>query len=285
MVALVIKIIVTVVGAILFISILQFILNIHPPRFHDKHVPADFGLEHEDVSFITEDGITIRGWLIESDKANGTVIIGHGYPFDKANVLPVMRFLHPNYNLLFYDHRYFGESEGRISTVGFREVEDVKAAVKFVKKRGDGPIGLFGFSLSASSMLMADVDVNAIIADSPYADLDRMVKHVYSLFGPFKIPFVLTTNILAKITFGVYPKEISAADAILGKTTPIFVIHGDKDSQIPVENSHALKEANPNIELWIVKGADHGQVIGLQKKEYQRRVKDFLKKHMTKASS
>jgi len=281
MVALAIKIIVFIIVFILFISILQFILNIHPPRFHDKHVPADFGLEHEDVSFITEDGITIRGWLIESDKANGTIIIGHGYPYDKANVLPVMIFLHPNYNLLFYDHRYFGESDGRITTVGLREPKDVKAATEFIQNRFDNkPVALFGFSLSASSMLMADVSVNAIIADSPYADLDRMVKHIYALFGPLKLPFVLATNLLAKVTFGVYPKEISAADAILGKTTPIFVIHGDKDWQIPIENSYALKEANQNIELWIVKGADHGQAIGLQKKEYQRRVKEFLKKHM-----
>lgn len=283
MVALIIKIIVTAVGVILFISILQFILNIHPPRFHDKHVPADFGLEHEDVSFTTEDGITIRGWFIESDKANGTVIIGHGYPFDKANVLPVMKFLHPNYNLLFYDHRYFGESEGRISTVGFREPKDVRAAVEFIQDRfGSKPIALFGFSLSASSMLMAEADVDAIIADSPYADLDRMIKHVYSLFGPLKFPFVWTTNILAKITFGVYPKEISAADAIKDTTTPILLIHGDKDSQIPIENAYALKEANPGIDLWIVKGADHGQAIGLQKKEYQRRVKAFLREHMGK---
>lgn len=283
MVALIIKIIVTAVGVILFISILQFILNIHPPRFHDKHVPADFGLEHEDVSFTTEDGITIRGWFIESDKANGTVIIGHGYPFDKANVLPVMKFLHPNYNLLFYDHRYFGESDGRISTVGFREPKDVRAAIEFIQDRfGSKPIALFGFSLSASSMLMAEADVDAIIADSPYADLDRMIKHVYSLFGPLKFPFVWTTNILAKITFGVYPKEISAADAIKGMTTPILLIHGDKDSQIPIENAYALKEANPGIELWIVKGADHGQAIGLQKKEYERRVKEFLREHMGK---
>ncbi|MCH7568308.1 MAG: prolyl oligopeptidase family serine peptidase [Nanoarchaeota archaeon] len=278
----VLTVILVFIGFVLFFSLLQFLMSIHPPRFYESNTPKDYGLLYENASFTTSDKINIKGWLITSETAKGTVIVGHGYPFDKGNILPVAKFLYPDYNLLFYDHRYFGESSGSITTVGFREVEDVKAAINFVHEKfgKNKSVALYGFSLSASAMLMAKPEVNAIIADSPYADLEKMITHVYRIFGPFKFPFVLTTKALSNIFLKLDPKKVSPALAIKNTSIPILLIHGEKDTQIPVENAYALKESNPNIELWIVKGADHGQAHFYNKNEYEKRVKDFLKKHM-----
>lgn len=276
-----VKIGIYIIGFIVVLSVLQFLLSIHPFKFTSKKTPADYNLDYETVEFKTSDDITIRGWLVASKKANGTVIIGHGYPFDKGNIMPLVTFLHPDYNLLLYDHRYFGESEGRITSVGIREVKDVEAAVKFVKKKfGKKPVGLYGFSLSASTMLMAQPDVNVIIAEAPYADLERIINSVYRIFGPLRWPFVKVTEFLVWIVFGVDPKNVSAVDAVKESKIPTFLIHGDKDIQIPVEHSYAIKESNPKIELWIIKGADHGEAHMLKEKEYEKKVKDFLKKHM-----
>jgi len=96
-----------IIGFILLYSLLQFFMSIHPPRYYDKTTPEDYNLEYENFSVLTSDKIEIKGWLIKSDKANGTVIVGHGYPFDKGNILPLAKFLYPDYNLIFYDHRYF----------------------------------------------------------------------------------------------------------------------------------------------------------------------------------
>lgn len=278
----ILKIIIFLIGFILLFSLMQFLISIHPPRYYDHSAPNDFGLEYENVSLTTSDGINIKGWLITSKNANGTIVISHGYPFDKGNVLPVVIFLYPDYNLLLYDHRYFGESSGSITTVGIREVEDVKAAINFVYKRfgKDEPIALFGFSLSASAMLMTKSNVKAIIADSPYANLELMIKHIYSIFGPFKYPFVEVTKILGKIFLKTDIRKVSPTVAIKDTNIPIFVIHGDKDTQIPVENAYNLKASNPDIEIWIVSESDHGQAYILSKDEYERRVKSFLKKHM-----
>jgi len=49
---------------------------------------------------------------------------------------------------------------------------------------------------------------------------------------------------------------------------------------ISIENAHLLKQANPNIELWIVKNADHGQAYACSKQEYENKVKDFLKENV-----
>lgn len=278
------RIIILLIGIIFVISLLQFLISIHPPRYYDSDVPSNYGLKYENVSFMTSDKIRIKAWLIASEKANGTVIIGHGYPFDKGNILPVVKFLYPDYNLLLYDHRYFGESSGFITTVGIREVRDVNAAVGFVRERfgSEKPVALYGFSLSASAMIMSKAKVNAIIADSAYANLKNMVKHVYSVFGLLKFPFVKVTNLLSLVVFGVKPQYVSPALAIKDSDIPSFVIHGKKDSQIPAENAYLIKKSNPEIEFWVVEDADHGQAYALHKEEYESKVKDFLKKYMKK---
>jgi len=279
----VVRVLAIVAGLIFIVALLQFLSAIHPWRFYSSNTPDKYGLEYQNISFKTSDKIEIRGWLIQSEQAKATVIVGHGYPFDKGNILPLVKFLYPNHNLLLYDHRYFGESSGLITSAGLKETKDVEAAVKFIKKRfGKKHIALYGFSMSAAAMLMAKVNVSAIIADSPYADLEKMIQHIYAAFGPLKFPFVFTTNILASIFLGAHPKQVSPAARIKQSNIPVLLIHGDKDTQIPVENAYIINESAKNVELWIVKGSDHGQAHFQKKTEYERRVNNFLRKHMSK---
>ena len=219
------RIAIYIVVFIIFLSLFQFILTIHPFRFYSKETPQTYDIPYETVSFMTEDGLQLKGWLIESKKANGTVIVGHGYPFDKGNIFPVARFLYPQYNVLLYDHRYFGESEGKITTVGIKETKDVESAIEFIQEKyPNKPIALYGFSLSGSSMLLAKPDVTAIVADSAYADLHRMTKHIYKLFGPLKFPFVWLSELYGRIVFGVSLKKVSPANAMRDYDVPILVI-------------------------------------------------------------
>jgi len=279
--ALIVKIILITIGLIISVSILEFLISVHPPKILSSNTPKDYGIDYENVSFTTSDEILIKGWLLTSKKANGTVIVGHGYPFDKGNIFSLAKFLYPEYNLLLYDHRYFGESSGTFSTAGLKEVEDVKAAFKFVREKfGDEPIAFYGISLSASTMLMAKQDVNAIVVDSPYASLKLAIEHIYSIFGPLKFPFVFTTDLVAKVFFKTSLDQISPALAVKDYDVPIFIIHGSEDKQILVENSHIIKEKNPDIELWIVDGAGHSLSYSVAKDEYEKRVRSFLRRHM-----
>ncbi|MFC1723344.1 alpha/beta hydrolase [Nanoarchaeota archaeon] len=274
---LILKILIGVVAFILAVSLLQFLISIHPSRHYSDVTPKDHGIDYEKVEFETSDGVVIKGWFLDAKK-NKTVIVGHGYPFDKGNIFSAGKFLYPDYNLLFYDHRYFGESSGRITTVGAKEVRDVEAAVEFVNGRyKHNSVGLYGFSLSASVMLRIK-DVKAIVADSPYSDLGFMIKDVYRFFGPLRWPFVQVTKLLTRVFLWVDVDDVSPAKSVKDSKIPILLIHGDKDSQIPVENSYRIKESNPDIELWVVEGADHMQAN--DDPGYEKKVKVFFGKHM-----
>ena len=167
-----------------------------------------------------------------------------------------------------------------------KEQKDVKAAVNYLKSRGDvdsEKIGALGFSLSASTFLITDTDIKAIVAESPYANLDAMISQSYKIFPGFtKIPFVWITRSLAKIVFGMNTEDISPENSIQNLNVPVLLIHGEKDSQIPVENSKKIYElSNKNItELWLVENADHGQVHYLNSEEYEKKILKFFQKHL-----
>lgn len=183
-------------GLIALFPLLNLILGIRPPTFRTSDDPGRYGLRYEQVSFLTLDGLTLRGWFIPAalDGLTGkqaTIPVGHGYPFDKANVLRHALFLHSRFHLLLFDFRYFGVSERAYTTAGLLETRDVEAAVGYLKQRQDvdpARIGAFGFSMSAAAFILCrSADIHAIAADSAYASLEKLIaRQFFVLPGPLK---------------------------------------------------------------------------------------------------
>src|SRR3990167_8820037 len=91
------------------LSLYGFYAAMHPVRMRTDITPAQYGVEYENVAFETADGISIRGWFIPAENLHApAVILAHGYGGDMGDLLPSRIFLHNDYNLLFFDFRYFG---------------------------------------------------------------------------------------------------------------------------------------------------------------------------------
>ena len=282
---------------IILLPLFNLILGIHPPRPQTNDHPRRYGLDYEPVSFQTSDGLTLRGWFIpaaslsdnQQDKKTGdtcaTILVGHGYPFDKANILRHALFLHSRFHLLLFDFRYFGESDGAYTTAGVKETRDFQAAVEFAKSRRDvdpARIGAMGFSMSASVFILTrHPDIKAIVADSPYATLEGVIAgQFFFLPGLTKWPLVALTKFYAGIFPGVKVSDAAPAEVVNELTHPLLIIHGEADSQIPLEHSRTiLANANPDTtELWIVPGADHGLAHALEGYRYETRIKQFFER-------
>lgn len=285
------KILIGIIIIGIIFPLLLFLLYLRPVKFISNTNPSDFNLEYEDVSFKTKDGLILRGWFIPSNFSNSTIIIGHGFPFDKGNILPATKFLNKHYNLFYYDFRYFGESEGKITTIAHKEKDDMLKAIEYLKKRKDvDKIGIMGFSLSAANALLVSAgsdpnskEIKAIISDSSYSDIYEILKRVYWFLPSItKYPFMWMTSFYTKIFLNINLSELSPINKIESVQTPIFFIHGEKDSQISAKQSKALHEKSPNSELWIVKGADHGMSFSMNKKEYEKRTLNFFDKYLLK---
>lgn len=272
------------------LSLINFVLYIRPARFITDLTPSDFKLEYEQVRFTTSDGISLAGWFVPAqNKSDRVIILCHGYPADKNNILAGTYFLAKKFNLFYFDFRYLGDSEGRYSTIGYHEQNDFLAAVDEVRKRGFSKIGAYGFSMGGSAIIMAQSpDVSAIVADSAYANLYSMAKQVYAMFPGFTgLPFLWLTNLYTKLFLGFDLREASPEHAITGLDIPVMIIHSKHDTQIPVSHAQALYDAaDPQLtQLWIIENADHGLAHFHNKQEYEQRVTDFFDRYVGKKFS
>ncbi len=276
-----------IVAFIFLFSLAEFLLGIMPFKFRSERNPGDHGLEFKEVGFETSDGLKLSAWEVNSSgNTDSWVIVGHGYPFDKGNMLPIAEFLAKNHNLLMLDHRSFGGSEGTVTTVGMEEVKDIEAAVQYIKEeKGQNiSIGGMGLSMSAATFIMAQNDsIDAIVADSSYSNMGKVLNRIYGIFpGSLKKPFVWTTSLYSRVFLGFWPAKVSPAESIRDTDTPTFIIHGKDDSQIPIEHAEDIIENAPEdkVDKWFVEGAKHGQSFFENKGRYKEKVRGFFSKNL-----
>src|SRR5687768_4608923 len=198
---------------IVVLGVAGFAMGIHPYRYTSAGTPADLGWSYEPVTLHTRDGLAISGWFVPRDDQPGprpVVIVLHGYPFDKANVLGATPFLHRHYDLLLIDFRYFGGSEGNKTTLGHEEWKDLLAAVEYARGRGATSIGVWGFSLGASVALLTlpHTDaITAVTAESPFSDMGAMVMDYYRYLPVVDRALGGLTDLLSRLVLGVSPAD------------------------------------------------------------------------------
>ncbi len=128
-------------------------------------------------------------------------------------------------------------------------------------------------------------DIDAIVSDSSYADLQDIMGPEFSKRTRAPSFFLKPILFMIKIMFGVdfaAIRPIESVDKIA--PVPIFFIHGDKDETIPVAHANRLYEAsrNPSNRLWIVPGAGHVRAYAKQPEEYMAKVIDFFDTALSK---
>jgi dipeptidyl aminopeptidase/acylaminoacyl peptidase len=280
--ATILRIVLVVFLFLIITSLWGFYSSIRPPKIISSLTPRDLRLNYEDVSFRTADGLTLRGWYIPSAKKTAkTLILLHGYPADKGNILPVLAFLYEDFNLFLFDFRYLGESEGGYSTAGAKEIEDLLAAVQFLKSRGVKQVGVWGFSMGGAVALMAiekAPEIRAVIAESSYASLAQMALQLFPI-PLLNYPIAYLIGFWARLFLGIDVSDISPAERIRNAAIPILLIHSSADAVIPFSHARLLQQAlakNSNAEFWFNDQFAHGQLAS----DYRTRVRDFFLKHL-----
>ena len=276
------KILVFVVLFLILFSLFTFYMSLHPIKIITNLEPSDLGLNYEEVNFKSADGVKLSGWFIPNNKTKSAIIVMHGYPADKANLLGVAEFLAKDFNVFLFDFRSFGKSDGKYTTAGYLERKDLLGALNYLEREKNlTKIGLYGFSLGGAVALMTNhKNVKAIVADSAYAELSHMVEHMYGIFFVFKYPLAYLTKLYGLLFLGINIDDVNPVDNIKNVEVPILIIHAKNDSQIPVNEAQSLHEANKKSELWIVENADHGMAHFANSKEYEQKVSEFFRENV-----
>lgn len=245
-------------------------------------------MAYQDVSFRTSDGLTLRGWWVPGTR-HQTVVMIHGLSNNRSEPFNKAGYLHQaGYNLLVFDLRGHGQSDGSGTTMGYLELRDSSAAVAEARSLDPGPIALFGYSLGASIALeegAADPGVIAVVEDSGFSSVGDVFLARFSEVTrlpnlPWAAPLVAFGQ--ADIGTSLWNVRPIAASALLDK--PLLAIIGSADTIVPPAEGLAIYAAAPGPkQLLVVPGAGHVQAYSAANAEYERAVLDFLSRSFAQA--
>lgn len=301
--------------------------------FSRSHVPLndtfDWGLpttlaeppltEQRVLHFAASDGTQLCADFWTQSQRAPTIILCHGYRISRAHLRPIAALQHARgYNVLFFDFRGHGESARATISVGSAEVRDLQAAIAIARQQPEtlpGQIILHGFSMGASVALLTPPtsDIVAIIADSPYARSDEVIKrticselqqrithgpaflHGIACVAPaFAIVILAISAVIFRVRFG--NDLIARADLSLQqwnhhstrfyqrRRIPILLMHSLGDSLIPIAHSRSLAAiARANhipVETCFVKSNAHCGIYGHNPQHYNEVIYRFLARYL-----
>ncbi|MGE4357872.1 MAG: alpha/beta hydrolase [Candidatus Omnitrophota bacterium] len=275
------------VGLFVFVFML-LVRNTLLPRWPDKTLPSQYGIYYEEVNFYSKDKVKLKGWLILKDKRFPTIVLCHGLGTNKSDLLSMVKFIYNSaFNLFLFDFRGHGESQGKATSFGYLEQKDLEGAIDYLYQRVENKnIGVFGLSFGGAVAIMLagrDERIKAVVSDSAYGNLYLIMLYSAKAFYALpKFPVNIFLKIAYFLRFGVNPENVSPEKEISKiSPRPVFIIHGEKDKQVPLENAYSLfKKAGLPKEIWIVPDADHGESFALFSEEYSRKIIEFFRENM-----
>lgn len=252
--------------------------------------PDQFGLTYKNVTFQTADGISLKGWWIPAEDSDKTIICMHGWGMNRSGILPYTCFLRDlGYNLFYFDFRALGESGGDISSIGYLELKDVRAAIDFLKKNHPAQckkIGLYGLSLGGMVALgetARNPEITCVVAEAPYYSFRRVVARWAWLH--YRLPYFPLLPIVlhyVRRELKANPERYSPRYTVSKiAPRPLFIIHGRYDNLVPAAHARRLyREAGEPKSLWIVPDAKHDKCGEAGGFTYKQKLADFFRTYL-----
>ena len=196
-------------------------------------------------------------------------VFGHGFTGSvrrtKVNRI-AGRLVERGATVLAVDFRGHGQSGGR-STLGLDEVNDVAAAVSWLRTQGYRRVVTLGFSMGGSVVLRhaglgGDTDVVvSVSAPSRWYVRDTVaMRRVHWLLetrtGRAFTHLALGTKLAHDWdALPASPLELIGSIA----PTPLLLVHGKHDQYFPVADGQALHAASPGSEFWLEDDMAHAE--------------------------
>lgn len=227
--------------------------------------PADFGLEFEDVSLETTDGVTLHGWFVPGP-GDVTWLWFHGNAGNVSHRLENLRMARESLgvNILLFDYRGYGRSSGRPSVEG--TYRDAEAAFQYLSSRSDiDPQKIVFFGRSMGCAVAVDLatrhEPHGLVLESPFTSLADMTKKAF--------PF-LPAGFLVR-------DKYDSVSRIKRISAPVIFLHGDRDDIVPIELGMRLYEAaNEPKTFYTIAGAGHNDTYAVGGAPYFTALDRFL---------
>jgi hypothetical protein len=145
-----------------------------------------------DIKFKTEDGISLSGFFYEDESSNEpkpTIVMAHGFTGVIDALKDYADFFHKSgFNVLLYEHRSFGKSEGapRFDINPYQQLSDFRDAITYAQslpKVDAKKIGIWGSSYAGGHVIAlgaCDRRVQCVVSQIPYVSGHDNAPRIYS---------------------------------------------------------------------------------------------------------
>jgi len=235
------------------------------PTKTGPHQPDKYGYDFEEITFSSEDGTKLHGWYMPAKKvAKGSVVFSHGNAGAVGHHLGFCTWLvRAGYNVLLYDYRAYGKSEGEVDRKGI--VQDVRAAFGYLKSRADVDatrLFSFGHSLGGAKSIAA-------LGEKPVAGLRGVIS-----FAGFSSYRKMAKKVAGAVGAGIVSDDYAPIDYVEKLAPiPVLIAHGKNDRVVPFAQGEELfaKAKDPKT-FFAIKDGGHNRALWRNDKEYEKKI-------------
>jgi pimeloyl-ACP methyl ester carboxylesterase len=257
---------------------------VKPQRTSSEINMASFPGRPETVEFEVPGPGKREAWFFPGLRGAPTIVLCHGYESSRGELLTLVSALQDHqYNVFVFDFAAHGANPG-ITTFGYREADELRAAIDVLAVRNDidpTRFGFWGYNLGAYAALReaeGDKRIRALVLDSVYDQPDQMVKIGVERNGLGSFPFMVRS---AELSFRYLNHDhrddppLSKKLLALNGVATLFIQALDDPELAAITRQMFLKAPEPRDQAII----PHGNFVGMNdedKRTYENRVVSFF---------
>jgi len=250
---------------------LEALLVFQPSPWEDRNWAQLSGLPLEEVWLPVDEVVTIFGWFVEAGPTSPVLLWCHGNAGNVSHRVENMRQLYQRgFSLFIFDYRGYGRSTGVPSEVGL--YQDALAAYDYLihqRRIASERLILFGRSLGAA--VAGEVAMKrpapGLIVEGAFPSIQAMSDEHF-----WGVPARWLMDV-----------EFNLSGKVHALHVPLLVIHGERDSIVPMALGKQVFDAAHEPKRWyVVSGAEHNDVPFVGGEPYFREIDTFIQRVLSK---
>ncbi|MCG8431455.1 MAG: alpha/beta hydrolase [Candidatus Omnitrophica bacterium] len=263
-----------VIRTVIYIAVFVLLLVLYVKHLETRMVffpspevsftPRDAGLEYEDITMLTADGIRLNGWFIRHPEAAFTLLFFHGNGGNISDRVDKLALLHSlKVDVLIIDYRGYGLSQGKPSEQGL--YRDAGAAYRFLRDTRDIPqekIVAYGESLGAavSLHLAAREPLAGVVLEGAFSSGEDMGRILFPVIPPV-----------------FWKRKYDSYETIRSVNAPLLFLHSPTDEIVPYSQARKLFERARGEKYFVELEGGHNTLYFDSRAPYLRALDEFLK--------
>ncbi len=244
---LILCVIAIIVGIIFTFYLLQEALIFNPIRLN-KAFKFHFTIPFTERWFDVGNQVSLNAIHFKVKEPKGLIFYLHG---NAENVKyygeEIQHLTDLNYDILLFDYRGFGKSEGKI-----KRERDLQRDAKIIyhqilEEYAENTVVIYGYSLGTgiAARLASNNNPKALILETPYYNFIDLIR-CHKAYLP--------ADLITKYKFRTdrYLSDVNC---------PIYLFHGTEDKQIPYKSAVKLNRLHPKTKLVTIDGGTHNDLM------------------------